>query len=207
MRRTFGISALAALVSIGCGGGSGSGKQAYNAQSINGYDYIVITNSNLSLTDGNVSGEGEIAFTGPVGSTSSNSNFKVEFTLDDGGFLELKAFANNKLAGGVDVRISRSGDSASVSSVTSDNEPVSRELKELNANGLIALSIDVHNSETPAHVLMWSKTERLPTDDNALFNSDADGVITGNGVGMLWGLALNRAKVSKVATDSPELAH
>jgi hypothetical protein len=205
LKRTFGFSIVAALTHIGCSGGSDIPSN--NAQNISGYEYVVISRSTLSLTADAVSGDGEIAFTDPAGSTSSNQNFQLEFLLDDGGSLELKAFANNTLSGGVKVRILRDGDHASISATTEDSEPVGREIKELPANGLIALSIDVHNSETPAHVLVWRKSEKSPTDDNAVFNSDADGVIPGNGIGMYWGLALEGAKVSKVATNSAEFAH
>ncbi len=205
MKRTSGFSTLAALVLFGCGGTKDT--RANSAHSINGHSFLIIADSTLLLTKEDVSGEGEIAFIDPIGSTSSNKNFQVEFRLDDGGRLDLKTFANNSLDSGVELLISRSGERIFLSATTKDNGPVSHELKALDANGLLALSIDVHNSETPAHALIWSNTEQSPTDDNAIFNSDADGAIAGNGAGVYWGMALSGAKVSKVDTGSAKFGH
>jgi hypothetical protein len=186
---------------------AGNDSQTNNARRLSGYEYIVMTDSKLSLTDDNVSGDGEIAFKEAVGARSSNRNFQIEFSLEDDGFVKLKAFASSTLSGAIEVTFSRSNDRVSLSVTVDGEESMWRELKNLNPRGLIALSIDVHNSETPAHVLIWDIKEKSPTDDNAIFNSDADGVLPGNGLGMYWGFALKGATLSKIALHSPESAH
>jgi hypothetical protein len=175
--------------------------------SFSGYEYIVKSTSSPVVTDGELTGEGSIAFVEPLGSVSSNKNFKISMTLEDAGFVELKTFANAELGASIGLKLSRAGDTLLLVSSAENKvaEPII--LKGLAVSGPLSLSIDVHNSETPAHVMLWSSSESSPTDDNSVFNSDADGEIPGNGAGTFWGLSLKSSSISAASTGDSVFTH
>lgn len=205
--RIFFVFFMTTMIALaGCGGGRSAAVED-GTQTFSGYEYVVVSQSALALTSDSVSGEGMIAFKEPLGSVSSNKNVRLAFQLEDGSFAELRTHADKTLSGGVQVRIARRGNVATLSVAAGDKEPVSRELAGLPVGEAMLLSVDVHNTETPAHVLVWDEAEKVPTDDNARFNSDADGVVPGNGIGMFWGLALSGARVSSVSLGPARFAH
>ncbi len=176
-------------------------------QSFSGYDYIVKSTSSPVINDGKLTGDGSIAFVEPIGSVTSNKNFKISMTIEDAGFVELKSFTNADLVAGIGLKLSRSGDSLVLVSSADGKDTGPLTIKGISANAPLSLSIDVHNSETPAHVMIWKSTESAPTDDNALFNSDADGEITGNGAGNFWGLSINGSSISSLTMAESVFSH
>jgi hypothetical protein len=205
LKRILTFSILTALMLSGCAGKNGN--KTDETKILSGNDYIVVSDESLASTADTISGEGEIAFKDPVGAISSNKNFQIDFQLADGSSAELKTYCDKNSSDCVRLGFSRIDNLVSLSAATGNSEPIEFELDQVNASGLISLSIDVHNTETPAHILVWNQSEQSPSDDNAWFNSDADGAVAGNGNGMFWGLAIKDAKVSKATIGSPEFAH
>lgn len=198
------IICLPAFSLLGCsGGGGGSGE---SQKTFSGYEYVTLAQGTLAQTAESMSGEGKIAFKNPIGEVSSEKNFQLSFELTDKAYVELLAYGDEQLKNAVQIRVTRNGDLLQLTASAGDKDPVSRDLTGITAASAIGLSIDVHNSETPTHVLAWNSDEKAPTDDNALFNSDADGEIPGNGTGMFWGIALGGAKVTSLTIDSARLA-
>ena len=57
----------------------------------------------------------------------------------------------------------------------------------------IALNFDVHNDETPAHVLVWKNSDTT----DLLIDTEEGTAAAGNGQDNLWGLILNAAKITR----------
>lgn len=67
-------------------------------------------------------------------------------------------------------------------------------LEGVDAAGAITIGVDVHNDESPAHVLVWSGSDFA--EDAAAFNSEGDGAAPGQGSATFWGLKLAKANVT-----------
>ena len=177
------------------------GSSPSSTYSLNGIGYSVVTAGTLLHNGTSVSGTGAIVFSAPLSETRSNNGFLLTFTLDDGGKLELVSNATAQLTSGVTVRVVRSGAAVTITTLigdasTSFSAPFNS--GSVDATGSITLQIDVHNFESPAHILAWDSTVTAPFDeDNALFSSNAT---AGVGAGSFWGLVLENAVVSAAST-------
>jgi len=188
-----------------CGGGSSNSPEG--DKTLNGLEYIYLSQGTLTATSETMSGSGIIAFKNPVGEVASDKNIKISFELTDNTYIEIRSHADKELKNGVQIRFTRAVSNLLLTATAGDKDPVSRALGDMQVDSTINLSVDIHNSETSAHILAWNGDEITPTDDNALFNSDADGQIPGKGTGMFWGIAFGDAKVTSVALDSALLSH
>jgi hypothetical protein len=193
-----------------CGGTRGSGAadpSPGTTPALSGSEYVTIDNEQLVSAAGQLSGKGVVAFRSPLGGIATNKNFKLTVSLDDGGFCELRTHATNTLGAAVVIGISRRGDSLFMYHFIGEGRRSEREIKSLAAGDELSLSIDVHNTESPAHVLVWSAREELPTDDNAIFNSDADASSVGNGAGAFWGISFAGAAVKEAKVGPALFSH
>jgi hypothetical protein len=166
--------------------------------SLDGAGYVVITSGTLQHNSTNVSGSGSIVFNDPLPGIASKSSFELSFTIQDGGSLTLGGYSSNQLANGVNVVMSRSGATLSVVLEAEGNQnDVSALFTGIDASGTIGVQIDIHNDETPAHILAWNGQDF--DEAAAIFNSENDGDTPGNGAGSFWGLILEDAVVSTAA--------
>ncbi len=209
------LSFSAGVFASGCGsskdsssgGGDGGSDDSSPRLTLGGNEFVITSDQALQVSGDRIAGTGVVAFKSPLGTVSSNRNFRLTASLLDGGTVELRTFASASLEGGLFVAIARRGDSVVLLLSSSNQVPVERELGGVDAKGTFTVSIDVHNKEKPAHVLAWSESETAPNDDNALFNSDADGRPSGNGVGPYWGLRLDDATVFSVSLGAAMFSH
>ena len=68
----------------------------------------------------------------------------------------------------------------------------------------VVFKTDIHNDEQPMHNMIWAGFEAAPTESNALFNSEADGIdLPGNGAGAYRGIILKNASVTVSRLSAP----
>ena len=181
--------------------------QTGSEYSLNGYSFTILPDSKIDQIDSGVTGTGKIVFTQPLGEVSSSRNIKITLEIPELTFAELRLYSDKNLERGILIRISRLQNVVRIGSITSDNfTNKSIQLEETAAKS-ISLAIDVHNNETPAHVLAWPASSAAVTDDNALFNSDADSEMTGNGASNFWGMVLGGAKITNLELNDALLSH
>jgi hypothetical protein len=164
-----------------------------------GQTYYVVEAGDLERSDSVLRGSGAIVFASPLNEIESQDNFALEFTVDDRGSLALVTHANNALGQGLTVRFERAGTEL-VTILSADGAGTTDHvLSGMDASGTLALSVDVHNNETPAHVLIWSDASGSWDEDAALYNSESDADAPGKGKGSLWGLVLRNAELKSVS--------
>jgi hypothetical protein len=176
-----------------------SKKEAASAAATEGkvssVDFKILSSQGLAFDGTTLKGTGDAVAKLPLADNKdSGKNLTVTFTLEDGGSLLLKTFASSSLENGVNVHLTQLKVKTSKGSESGTEKTLS-----LSANGSIGVSVDVHNNESPTHVLVWASSEAAPAEDNALFNSETDGGAAGQGAENFWGLSLVKASVSSVA--------
>ena len=122
----------------------------------------------------------------------------------------MRAFASKTIDEGVALTFSRKGKVLSATLAASGKTvDVSKNFSALDASAEVSVLVDVHNGETPAHVLAWKGDTASPSEQNALFNSEkaGDGESAGNGKGTFWGLALSKAIVKNAAASDAKFEH
>lgn len=175
---------------------------------LDGSEYIALEEGQLTHDNDHVAGSGKLVFNAPLGETASGSHFRLTFTVEDGGSMTLTTYATNELEDGVMIVMARSGAKLDVTlSVAAETQDLSAAFAAIDANEEIALAFDVHNDEAPAHILAWFAKDATgdlaeTLEDKALLNTE-DQPSPGNGAGVYWGLALNRAVVTTATVAAP----
>lgn len=175
-----------------------------NPFQLNGVSYTLVDETTLKHDSSSISGSGSIIVISPVSGTSSKDSYSLEFTLADGGSLTLVTHSNEQLKDGLNLTFSRKGQSLTGVTQVGNTSSASFSLSDIdNASGKIELQIDVHNNESPAHVLIWTGSNFA--EASAIYNSESPGPNSpGNGAGTLWGLILSNATVTSFNVGSPK---
>ena len=191
--RALALSSL--VLALACSKSSGSSTAAAATTTLSG---------SVQTTGSGYTGSGSLIYNTPLDSIQSGHSWALAFTLQDGGSLTLLSNTNNQLGSGVAVRFARTGAVLSVTLKAAGAETdVSSAFTSVDASGSMSLQVDIHNDETPAHVLVWSGTDF--SEGAALLNSeDAGNEVPGSGSGTFWGLELNNATVSTIERTSPK---
>lgn len=189
-----------------CGGdddsSSPSPTNAASEGKVGSTDLVIQDSPNLRFESNTLVGDGKAAAKQPAGEVSSQRNFALDFTLEDGGSVTLAAYATQALEKGVLVKFTRSAN-ALKATLTANGKDIdlSPVFTNVNASRRIGVLVDVHNNETPAHVIAWTSDIENPSADNPVYESERDeqsrGAVPGNGQGTFWGLVLSKAKVTK----------
>ncbi|WP_141733118.1 hypothetical protein [Oligoflexus tunisiensis] len=167
-----------------------------------GQTYYVVEAGDLERSESLLRGSGAIVFASPLNAIASQDNFALEFTVNDGGTLGLVTHANNALEQGLTVQFERAGTEL-VAILNADGAGTDdHALSGIDASGPVALAIDVHNNETPAHVLIWNAVNGSWEEDAALYNSESDADAPGQGKALLWGLVLRDAELKSVTRSA-----
>ena len=153
-----------------------------------------------------LAGSGTVVFNTPLTGIQSKNSYALAFSLGDGGSLTLQANSNNQVASGVALRFSRAGATLNVALISGGaQKDVSSKFAAINASSAMTMQIDVHNDESPAHVIVWSGTDF--SESAALLNSEEGGYeAAGAGNGSFWGLVLANATVTKAQVGAPKLS-
>jgi len=131
-------------------------------------DFDTIEDTDLSLIGKAVEGTGTIRYNTPLSSSSDNINININFRLNEAGAIVLKTHGDETLSNAVSLRFERKNEELFLNLGGEHVEDL-----EIDATGDIELSIDIHNSETPAHVIVWNGTSSANPKD-AAFNSAED---------------------------------
>ncbi len=175
-------------------------------QSLNNVAYTVLSDSSLVNGGTNVSGNGTIIFNAPLSSISSGHSYALTFTLQNNGSLTLASHSSNALANAFSVKFLREGSVLKVSMIASGTtKDISSSFSSVSAIAPITLQIDIHNDESPVHMLAW--TGSVYTETAAAFNSEESGNESpGNGMGQYWGLVLAGAKVTNAVVGDAKFS-
>ncbi|AHZ83732.1 hypothetical protein Bb109J_c3125 [Bdellovibrio bacteriovorus] len=160
-------------------------------------------------------GAGKGLMTDGISEVSSGVNFEVTFTLNDGGSLSLHTFASSNLQSGFTVTFTRTGTTLQVHADTQGNvQDWSSLFAAVDASGTLTFTLDIHNNERPAHVLIWNGAKAPDMDHtNTVYNSAEDSLdlnydaAPGNGSGRAWGFTATNAQLLNARLSSPQDGH
>lgn len=199
--RLFLSITLLSLSLISC-----SKDEANSAENLTGRigstEFIVQDSSDLRFDGVSLRGSGTAIAKLPADEIAGEKNFELTFTLNNGGVVEIKAFGNDLLQNAVGIKFSRTGDTLKVELTNKTTTlDISSAFSQLDANSTLSLHFDVHNGETPAHIIGWTSSIQSPDSSNSSFDSERDedtfGAFSGKGEGVYWGLSLQDSTVSQ----------
>ncbi len=183
-------------------GGTSNGTDTVNQGSLGASPYITVDSGNLSPSGMGIKGQGAVAFKNSVGEIGARKSYSITFSLDDGGSLTLVANADETLKNGVEVKFTRTGNSVAAAMLADSKTSAAKNFPSISGAQQITLTVDIHNNEVPAHILIWSGNDF--TSGNALLNSETDDAAPGQGRGTFWGLKLNQATVTDAVVGAPK---
>ncbi len=154
-----------------------------------------------TIADNSISGDGSIIFTNSLGAVDSGRHFQVAAALDEGESFTIHAYADDQLANGIDLVVSRPMNTPTSLEVTIDGSDISSAFTDVAADATINILMDVHNDENPTHVLIWPAGETEFSDTTTLENSEDTGTVLGQGAGAFWGITLTGAEVTSAAAS------
>ncbi len=186
----------------GCGGKSDNKE----LNSLSGAEYVVVDAGDLVFGSDSISGSGSVVFNSPLSEIGSKNSYRLTITLQDGGSATLVTNSTNSLQGGVGVNFTRSADTLDVSiSAGGGTTSVSSKFVGVKASLPLTFQVDVHNDESPAHLLFWDGDIANFTEENVLLNSEEAGFESpGKGSGTFWGVVLKKATVTQAALSGPK---
>ncbi|WP_374029250.1 hypothetical protein [Bdellovibrio bacteriovorus] len=157
-------------------------------------------------------GDGRGLMSDSMTSIFSGANFEVSFELSDGGSFELYTFANSYLDMGLSFTFTRRGNQLLVfANWQSKTQDLSSKFAGVNAASTITMTLEVHNQETPAHVLMWNASRSSQLNIlNTIYNSANDSQSLGysgspgNGISLSWGFRVENSRLLKASLSNPQ---
>lgn len=159
--------------------------------------------------------DGRRVMTESITTVAAGANFEVSFDIEDGGSFTLYTFANPDLQNGISIQFVRIQNSLKVFATAQGTvQDWSPRFASVDAAQTVTLTIDIHNNERPAHIMIWSGLKNSSLNHrNTLYNSAEDSLdlnydnSPGNGFGRSWGAKLDNAKLHKATLSSPQDAH
>lgn len=176
-----------------------------------GSQKVRVVNGSLNVGPGSIQGSGALIFDSRYSEFKSSGSYAVDFSLEDSGSLTLVSHSNEKLAGGFELEFRREGAALKATLRAQGNSwSATSQFASVNAAEVVRLQMDVHNDESPAHVVVW---DRVASGDDFAeskavlkSNEEIDGS-PGIGTGTRWGLVLNKATVTRADRSEPKLEH
>lgn len=207
--------AISAFVLSACGGDY---KEPIPSGAMTQFGSQQVTILSGSLTSGgSLAGTGSVLFSKNYDGYKTGGSYALDFTLDEGGSLTLVSHSNSALASGWEMIFKRQGSGPGSLKVILLAQGISRDTNNsrdidvfagMDAAGPLKFQIDVHNNETPAHSVTWS---RLLGEDFrkelAILDTAENDNSPGIGTGTRWGLRLDRANVTRAEDSEPKSGH
>jgi hypothetical protein len=207
------VRAALALAVVAPVGLAVSNPSAYAAEAaFNGENISTLgDDSKLTLGATRASGTGSFVFANKLDAIGEDTSHALSFTLKDGGSLTFVAYADPSLGQGLEFVFTREGRALKsfVRKAGDDATALdfSAELANINAGRVINLQIDVHDGESPAHLVVWDGLEADFHEDNALLNTEETGRSPGNGEGQRRGVILKDATLLKASASEAKFHH
>lgn len=154
-----------------------------------------------TVADNSISGTGSVLFTSSLGAVAGGRHFQVAALLDAGESFTIHAYADDQLANGIDLVVSRPANTPTSLEVSVDGSDLSSAFTGVSADQAINILMDVHSDEDPTHVLIWPEGETAFDESTTLENSEDTGSVTGQGAGAFWGITLDGAEVTSAAAS------
>ncbi len=195
---------LASMLAVGCNHGdrNKSNTQQADQRNLNGAGYTLSESGSFTHKENEMSGSGTVVFTIPT--KDKDNSYSLTFTLADAGSLTLTANAGRGLRSGISIQFTRAGAALKASLKSGSTEvDISSKFRKIDSSKEMIFQIDMHNSESPTHILVWANPTEF-SEDSALFNSETDAEAPGQGGGNIWGLVLVNAVVTSAATAEPK---
>ncbi len=169
----------------------------------------VVTSNTLEGSSSSLSGSGAVVFAQSLESIDSQKNFSLTVSLEDAGSAALVANAGTDLTGGIELVLTRSANTLNaVLRGPEGDRDVTSKFAALNASGTLMFSMDIHNNETPAHILVWDASKPESDPSYLLLDSEGDALETpGAGSGVFWGLRLSNARISGAGVGPAKEGH
>ena len=171
---------------------------------LGGKTYYVVDSGDLERSENSIKGAGSLVFSSPLAQISSKDDFLLKFTLQDSGSVELVTHSDGSLAHGVSVLLTREGTALNAVLKAKGAETAPKALGDIDAARNVALAIDVHNDEDPAHILIWNTDKDAFNEGDAVLNSENDEAAPGQGSGTAWGLILQKATLTEAVVADPK---
>lgn len=187
----------AALLLVACGSDYTQPTARGRSASLAGGSVTILEGSSISEDNGTLRGSGRVLVDSSLGETRSASGYTLDFALSDGGSFKLLSHSNTALEDALEISFVRDGNALEVTlSAGGQSEDISRAFASVNASSPVKIQVDVHNDESPAHVMVWNRLATQSfTPATALYNS-SNGRSPGPGGGARWGFEIDRASVS-----------
>lgn len=196
-----GLLVASALAITACGGDNGSDDNA--SENIDAHS-IATGADTLTSEENSLSGTGSVVFTSSLGAVDSGSHFNVVASLDIGDSFTIHAYSNNQLENGIDLVVTRPNNTPTSLEVTLDGSDISSNFTSVAADQAIHILMDVHNNESPTHVVIWPEGTDEFHEEDAIENSEDSGAVTSQGAGAFWGITLSGAEVSKALASEAQ---
>lgn len=193
---------LIALFLNACSSDDSVQESSSNTIIIGGTAFTQIDGNNISISNSATAGDGTLMGLNPLGSLASGKNFKLEASLKAGGSIILKAYADNSGNNGLNLNFTNSNNALVVTASGSDfSSDLTSYFSDASPTDF-TFYIDVHNDETPAHVLVWDKD---PTTTPIYDSEDDTPGFEANGSDTYFGVTLDSASLKKLTLSSPNL--
>ncbi len=165
-----------------------------------GSQKVRVVSGALEVSGSAIQGTGAVIFNSRYDQFKSGGSYALDFTLGDGGSVTVVSHANETLSSGFEMEYRREGAALKAALRAQGNTwSAGNNFNAIDAAGQLKFQIDIHNDESPSHVIVWN---RLAGDNfaapNAVLNSaeEVDGS-PGIGTGTRWGLVLKNASVTR----------
>ena len=200
------VSVALCLNVVGCGDSNKKkgDRAATQKQQVNGNDLNLIDAGTLAFAGKDVRGTGTFVFQSPMKHDDNSVSFSL--SLEDQGSLLLTTNADRELKSGVSLKFARDKAVLKTHLMVGDSQvDISGQFAAIDASQVMKLHIDIHNSEDPAHVVVWVGDSKFSEHD-AVFNSEEHAATPGKGSGKFWGLQLVNAQVLSPSSAEPKLS-
>lgn len=194
---------LFSLFLVACGGGYNPDKAAlHTSEQAGSLKYIPL-------------GEGKGLMPDSLSEIQGSANFEMSFSLQESGSAVFYFFAKEGLNDGIAIEFKKEqGQLKVLASAQGVQQEWSSLFSGIDTSGVMTFTLDVHNNESPAHIMLWlgSKNSSL-NHRNTVYNSAEDSLdlnydaAPGNGLGRSWGFQLNNAELMTFQKSTAQDAH
>lgn len=194
---------LISLFLVACGGGYNPDKAALlTSEQVGSLKYIPLDDGKGLMADS-------------LSEVQGSANFEMSFSLQEGGAAVFHFFAKENLSDGIAIEFRRDQGQLQVfSSAQGVKQNWSSLFSTIDASGVMSFTLDIHNNESPAHILLWTGSKNSSLNHrNTTYNSAEDSLdlnydaAPGNGLGRSWGFQLKNATLTIFKKSAAQDAH